>query len=370
MNLFLSKKEWLFLLITLSVSRIFTVGFIELISINFVGGKSVFDLLCQWDCGWYLSIIQNGYDIRPHAHDAEDAANWAFFPLFPMLTRGIVDIFKIGAVESAFFLSTISFFCGCILLFKYLKTLFDEKTTKFIILAIAFSPLNLYFSVPYTEAVYFFLMISVIYFCNERKWLMAGFLGVGLSLTRNLGVMIVFPMLIIAINQVGLRSLIKFNSPLLPSIATGILLAPLGLFMYMFFLYYYTGDAFAFKNIQIAWGRELHNPLDVLMDGIIYGGVYEKYCALVVVISLFLAFYLMFKKYFSEGLIVFLGTIIPLSTALASMPRYTLTLFPIYMSIGRMTQSYLLLRLFLLFLFVILSCFYILSWVTGKGYMI
>ncbi len=77
--------------------------------------------------------------------------------------------------------------------------------------------------------------------------------------------------------------------------------------MYMFFLYYYTGDAFAFKNIQIAWGRGLHNPLDVLIDGIIYGGVYERYCALVVVISLFLAFYLLFKKYFSEGLIVFFG---------------------------------------------------------------
>lgn len=255
---FLSKKEWVFLTTTILVSRFFLIGFINLISVNFFSEKPVFELLCQWDCGWYLSIIQNGYDVQPHGHDAGDAANWAFFPLFPLLSRLISTLFGIGFIGSALFLSSIVFFGGCVFLFKYCKMFFDEDTSKFIILAISFSPLNLYFSIPYTEALYFFTMIAVIYFCNVGKWLLAGFFGVGLSLTRNLGVMIVFPMLVIAINQIGLRSLIKINTIPASSVIAGVLLAPFGLFSYMFFLYHHTGDAFAFKNIQIAWGRELH----------------------------------------------------------------------------------------------------------------
>ena len=41
--------------------------------------------LCRWDCFWYGSILLYGYDAVPSRPPAGDAANWAFYPLFPLL---------------------------------------------------------------------------------------------------------------------------------------------------------------------------------------------------------------------------------------------------------------------------------------------
>src|SRR4051812_29231135 len=44
--------------------------------------------LCQWDCGWYSSIVKNGYrsTIPPVKQDPEQA-NVAYFPGYPILAR-------------------------------------------------------------------------------------------------------------------------------------------------------------------------------------------------------------------------------------------------------------------------------------------
>jgi hypothetical protein len=32
-------------------------------------------IFCRWDCDWYLTVIKNGYDLIPHGHYNQDAAN-------------------------------------------------------------------------------------------------------------------------------------------------------------------------------------------------------------------------------------------------------------------------------------------------------
>ena len=54
-----------------------------------LAGFAVGPSLCQWDCGWYLGIVQHGYDAAPHLVDGWWQANWAFFPLYPLLVRGL-----------------------------------------------------------------------------------------------------------------------------------------------------------------------------------------------------------------------------------------------------------------------------------------
>src|SRR5258707_916744 len=44
---------------------------------------------CLWDCGWYASIVRAGYQAAPAAHGFGDAANWAFFPLHPLLAGAV-----------------------------------------------------------------------------------------------------------------------------------------------------------------------------------------------------------------------------------------------------------------------------------------
>lgn len=38
---------------------------------------------CRWDCVWFGSVLQSGYDRTPH-REGGDAANWPFHPVFPL----------------------------------------------------------------------------------------------------------------------------------------------------------------------------------------------------------------------------------------------------------------------------------------------
>ena len=40
---------------------------------------------CVWDCAWYTTIVETGYDPIPGMRLVPGAANWAFFPFYPAL---------------------------------------------------------------------------------------------------------------------------------------------------------------------------------------------------------------------------------------------------------------------------------------------
>lgn len=71
------------------VSRFEVYALAWLFNHHFDLGRGLANLLCSWDCDWYLGIVKVGYQLQPEGHDAGDAANWAFFPLFPLLTRAL-----------------------------------------------------------------------------------------------------------------------------------------------------------------------------------------------------------------------------------------------------------------------------------------
>jgi hypothetical protein len=62
-------------------------------------------LFCQYDCNWYAGIVENGYMAAPISqpvpgHEQGDVANWAFFPLFPVLSGAFNAVFGTGAHAS------------------------------------------------------------------------------------------------------------------------------------------------------------------------------------------------------------------------------------------------------------------------------
>ena len=51
------------------------------------------DIWGVWDTGWFLSIMSQGYDHGVSTNpDTPLQANWAFFPLYPMLAAVVADI--------------------------------------------------------------------------------------------------------------------------------------------------------------------------------------------------------------------------------------------------------------------------------------
>ncbi|MFZ2169516.1 MAG: hypothetical protein WAW61_07755 [Methylococcaceae bacterium] len=364
----LSIENIIFLLQVIIASRLLVWGIAYLFTVNFNGGKPLLDSMCAWDCGWYMSIIYNGYQTAPT--DFPDyQANWAFFPLFPVLANFISAITGIDGLVSAYLVSNISFGIAIFLLFHYCIALFDGPTSRFIVTAMAFSPFSLYYSVPYTEALYTLLMIASIHFARSNQWILAGISAAALSSTRNLGVMIFFPFLVLAISRYGWRSLFTIR-PGTESVVLALMLVPVGLFFYMYFLHLHVGDALAFKNIQVAWQRIPGNPIMVIYNALFQGNTYKTYCGFLALLGLITGFYLHKKKFYPESLIIFIGLLIPLSTSVDSIPRYAFTLFLFFVALGILTKNRPSSRVLILIIFSGLSSFAIVSWVSSKWYMI
>ena len=330
--------------------------------------QGILDLFCKWDCGWYMPLIQNGYDIIPQGHENKDAANWAFFPAFPMISRFTGMIFSIPYLYASYLVSNISFCFALILFYKYTALTLSKQQAIFATYLFAFFPYSFYFSIPYTEGLFTLLLIAVFYFMATHRWLLAGIAAAILSATRNIGVFIIFPMLIIAVQQFGFRKLLRLEGDSIKAIFA-ILLAPLGLFLYMFFLYLHMGDPLAFAHVQVAWGHKISNPLKYLTRGLLSFDWPAAYLASFAIASIICGILLLKIKRYSEGIMTLILILIPASAGLASLPRYCVVAFPIYIYLALIVKSTKL-QYIMLAIAIILNSLLVLAWITAKNFMV
>jgi hypothetical protein len=351
-------------------SRILVFLIAYLFNATFGIGRDIEHLLCSWDCSWYEDIVRHGYDAGPRAvGDPPGSANYAFFPLYPLLIGLVSTGAGASILVAAILVSNASFVIGLCILFQYARMVLDRESALFLVAALAFSPFAIYFSVPYTEALYFSLMIGTLYCARTYRWILAGFLAAALSATRNLGAFIVFPLLLVAVEQYGWRSLASLSKGSQRAVAC-LFMAPLGVFTYMVFLHQKVGDALAFAHVQVAWGRFLGSPVKRLMDALLYGDPDMKYWAASGVVSLTACGYLLRKRLYPEGALLLIGTVVPLAAGVQSLSRFTLTLFPPYLALALMLRDHPRARIAVLGAFLALGAFMVVSWVAQKSFVL
>ena len=219
-----------------------------------------FDLaraMCQWDCNWYLSIARQGYDAAPHEVGGFSQANWAFFPLFPLLVRGADALAGSDPRVAGVAISSAGFVAFAALGARYRWITRGEISPWGWLLLVSAWPFGFYFHAQYTEALYAALATAVLLALAENRPLVAGLASALLTATRPTGIL-----LAAWIGFVQLRHARSAKTPrwLLPAVV-----APLGLVAFMVFLYFRTGDALAFRHIQSGWDRDGGNPLTVLI---------------------------------------------------------------------------------------------------------
>ncbi|MEM7521033.1 MAG: hypothetical protein AAF307_08335 [Pseudomonadota bacterium] len=319
--------------------------------------------LCQFDCNWYARIVEEGYMAEPSAHPKRDAANWAFFPLFPLLSGGVNAVLDVGAHTSTILASKLLLLPA---LWAYLA--FQSRAAPEVPLwmgawLVALNPAGLYANTGYTETL--FLCLTSLGFLAIRadRPLSVGALGALLTATRAVGVGIGLSFTVYALRRVMTDP--RANGAKL--IFAGLII-PLGLAAYMIFLHQHVGDALGFSHIQRAWGREIGNPFAVLARGI-EGDTYQKWMAGFAIFALLMATFLAVRR--ELGLAVFLVfvTLLPLSTGLDSMGRYVMLQAPVLLGLGLLISRY---RV-LLPLLALMALGYVLltyAWLEGRFYVI
>jgi hypothetical protein len=288
------------------------------------------DIWGQWDTGWYLDIAKNWYAAEAHYHNY---CNYAFFPFYPTLIK------LLGAVignhyYAGLIISNVSLLAAAILLYKLVELDHDQEVAFHSVKYLFIWPTSFILSGILSEALFLMLVIGCFYHARKGAWCKAGIAGFFLSLTRVNGVWVSIPLL---------YEYMKGKNFRLKGIRIDILalaLLPLGLLVFCVYNYYLTGDYLAFIHIQSAWGRHFDNPLKTLVNGM-FGATKPSSMVAAWFTGFTLASLAIFYQRipFSYLLFCFISLILPLSTGLMSMPRYTAVLFPVFILFAQLGKD-------------------------------
>jgi hypothetical protein len=117
-------------------------------------GNLLVSPLARWDSAWYLAIAQNGYDHNP--------ARTTFFPLYPMLIRGLGLAFGSDLIAGVV-ISVVCFAVALVVLYRLVALELDSERARICVLLIAFCPMAYYFSAVYTESLFLALSVGCVY---------------------------------------------------------------------------------------------------------------------------------------------------------------------------------------------------------------
>ncbi|MEZ4770888.1 MAG: mannosyltransferase family protein [Caldilineales bacterium] len=289
------------------------------------------DLLgSRWDTGFYVSIATEGY-----RSEGVPLPSVAFFPMLPLLMRLLGGLTG-DVVPAGILISNAALLAAMMLLYRLVDREFGSATAGRSVWYMLIFPLSFFGSAIYTESLFLLFAIGAFYAARRGHWWAAALLGVCLTLTRLVGIIIAPVLLVEWFTQR------RSGAPAKPRIwgATAAFLAPLGLLAYMVYLRQSFGDPLAFMHATAAWAR-IPQPIPQLVGELLAasGGpnVLNDWIDLLAVAAfVVLGIVLLAQERWSEGLFVALGALIPLSSGLLmSQRRYMWVLFPAFILLAR-----------------------------------
>jgi hypothetical protein len=213
----------------------------------------IVDPFRNWDGLWYRLIAIEGYDLH--------SAQAAFWPLFPWAMRTLADLTGMSVDVAGYLIANISFFVALILLYKLVSLDFDERVARVTVWAIALFPTAFFFSAIYTESPFLMLLVGSLYAARRGNWWVAGIAGALAALTRSYGMFLVAPLGLLFIQERGFYLRRWIPTALAPAMP---LLGP-GIFSwYLDNLDREWADKWLWKDVQEQWNRFSAMPWETM----------------------------------------------------------------------------------------------------------
>lgn len=294
--------------------------------------------MIRGDVGHYMAISDLGYQRAPFDVNDRGSQRFAFFPLHPMLIWLFRQVTADPVLWSAA-LCNIFFFLALVLLHKLTLAFgYDESTARRTSFYLAAFPLSYFFSVPMTESLFVLLTVGSFYAAKREHWWAAGIIGLFASATRVTGVLLLPSLLVLSWQM--------YRSVQIKKIV-GLLLIPFGLFAYMLYSWWLSGDAFAFKHANEAWGRKpsiffLRTLIEYLVHPhvILWGWHFNLFNAVSALLCFVCVYILIRRREWALALYTFMSVVLPLSSGLLqSLDRYTMGFFPVFIALGITMRS-------------------------------
>lgn len=334
------------------------------------GPRGLIQALCRWDCGWYAYIWTHGYDVEPFSNHT---GIWVCFPLFPLLVAIFAHWWPASVIGHAIALNHVLLLASAWLLYLLARHLLENRAVALTAAALfVLSPMSLYSSAPMTEALFNALSIGAIYAAYKSRWLASGLAMALLTATRPNGLLIMFPVLMIAVREVGLRDVFRIHEH--ARIWFALSLAPMGLCLYALHLHLVMGDALAFSNAQVPWRKTLeawpwgfYRHFTINWEKGWHGrALYLSFAGLLGVCAVG---YLWWRKLKPEA--VFLGLIAAMTIGwgLSSLPRYLLAIWPAYIALALVLRDKPKTTTTVAAAFLALLPIYTVAWINGSVWL-
>jgi hypothetical protein len=296
---------------------------------------SVMHLLGGWDGGWYLTVAERGYPSHvPIATGNPGQSDIAFFPLFPLLTRGLHAIVPVSMPWSALILSTLFGLTATVALWQLTCRLTSSDVADRVVLLFCFFPGSIVFTMFYAEGLMLTLSILCLEALMRRRWLLAGiFAGLATATRPNA---IVLAICCAWAAAMAIRQRREWRS------LVAVVLAPLGVLAYFGYLWHRTGSALVWFRVESrGWGEKVDFGVKTV-DRLHMAWSHPWANPNNVATSLGLIFVLaaipfVVRARLPAVLVIFTAGIILLgvwSKTLGLRPRFVLTAFPLFMALG------------------------------------
>jgi hypothetical protein len=293
------------------------------------GGLGWLDIWNRWDSLHYLQVAQHGYNA------ASVMKAW-FYPLFPWSTRMVAYALSHNYLASAVIVSGFSSVAAAILLRRIVRFDHGARTSHWAVWFFLIFPTAYYLHIAYAESLFLALVLGSILAAISGRWWLAGVLGALSWMTRANGIILLPALAIEAIHQWVVTK--RWNWRWL-----WIAIVPAGFAIYLFVNWKVTGDPFAFLpmrkrlfTMEASWPWVgIRNAIGNLRGTPNYAetvGAQELYFAVLGFVCMILSWIKLRPVH--AAWITGNWFLIASVNFLVSTPRYTLTMYPVFMLFG------------------------------------
>lgn len=308
------------------------------------GWGNLFTAWERWDAIWFLRIATGGY--------VEGDGSAAFFPLYPLLIRGLSFVIGGHPLAAALLISNACFLGALVFVYRLTMIEFDDVTTaRRSVVYLAIFPTAFFFLAPYSESLFLLAVAGSLLAARTGRWPLAGICGALAAATRSVGVILVVPLAIEAWLQTSDDQegrLRKLAGPLAWSLSVTV-----GTLSYLGYWQLRTGDAGTPLDAQNGWLREFALPWESLVEGSRqafrfvgqYPGGYHEVDWLLLFVAMIAAVWVALHVRASYVAYVALSVSIPLMLVFGgrpfmSLPRFLLPVFPLFWAMAALARRY------------------------------
>lgn len=194
-------------------------------------------IFAHWDGEHYQRIVEQGYQFK---NDGK-GYNIAFFPLFPLLIRGLVG-FGLPTAAAGVVINNLAFLAALVVLYVWVREQHSQAAARWAVIALAWSPFSLFGTVVYTEGLFLLCSTVALRTFDRRQYGWAALWGAATTAIRPPGMVLIPTFLLVSwLEKRGVRAY-------LASLISGT-----GLAVYMLYCWLRFQHPLAFVLTQRGW---------------------------------------------------------------------------------------------------------------------